>query len=275
MEAIAQQQDGHPNVILRAEPGGVLCATLQNGTLLRVIEERGDDVFVEVDGRNPISGWAKSSNVQARNAVQTAVAQQAEGHPDVILRSVLGGDILAKIPNGTRLSVLGQGNGRLHVQVEGEDLSGWVKVGNVRIFGEQPVVRKVSRTVLTPVRVIGATSKRTGPAVYRVVATRGQQVRVLNYDGLLSEEEIAYMFKQLDLNGDGTLPKDKVVTYLQGLAPDRLKNVMGCIEKADVDGTGVVRQFELSEELQKEREAAAHRVDLSSAEAFNCRTGGS
>jgi hypothetical protein len=232
---------------------------------------------VEVDGRNPVSGWAKSKNVQARHAVQTAVAQQAEGHPEVILRSVVGGAILAKIPNGTRLSVLGQGNGRLHVQVEGEELSGWVKAGNVQIFGEQPVAHKVSRTVLTPVRVIrGTTLKRySGPAVYRVVATRGQQVRVLNYDGLLSEEEIAYMFKQLDLNGDGTLPKDQLVTFLQGFAPDRLKNIMGCIEKADVDSTGIVRQFELTEEMQKEREAATHRVDLSSAEAFNCRTGGS
>jgi len=276
MEAVAQQKDGHPNVILRAEPGGVLCATLQNGTMLRIIEERGDDIFVEVDGRNPISGWAKAENVQARNAAQIAVAQQAEGHPEVILRAVVGGAILAKIPNGTRLSVLGQGNGRLHVQVEGEDLAGWVKSGNVQILGAQPAAQRVARPSLTPVRVVGGSSARaytTGPAVYRIVATQGRQVRVLNYDGLLSEEEIAHVFKVLDPNGEGTVSKDAMIGFLKSFSPDRIKNIMGCIEKADVDSNGMVRQFEFVEEMQKAREAEARKVDMTSAEAFNRRLG--
>jgi len=274
MAAVAQQKDGHPNVILRAEPGGVLCATLQNGTMLRIIETRGDDMFVEVDGRNPISGWAKSENVQARNAAQIAVAHQAEGHPEVILRAVVGGSILAKIPNGTRLSVLGQGNGRLHVQVEGEDLTGWVKSGNVQILGAQPAAQRVSTPVLTPVRVISGSSTRaySGP-VYRIVATQGRQVRVLNYDGLLSEEEIAHVFKVLDPNGDGTVSKDGMIGFLQSFSPDRIPNIMGCIEKADVDSNGMVRQFEFVEEMQKAREAEALKVDMTSAESFNRRLG--
>ena len=85
--------------------------------------------------------WLAMGNHQAAispslaSAVETPkriVAQQADGHPDVVLRTCPGGDVAIKVCNGTPLQeVLSQGDS-VQVKVLGSSSTGWAKKRNIQ-----------------------------------------------------------------------------------------------------------------------------------------------
>mmetsp|Transcript_92930 Transcript_92930/g.164320 ORF Transcript_92930/g.164320 Transcript_92930/m.164320 type:complete len:80 (-) Transcript_92930:120-359(-) len=63
------------------------------------------------------------------------IAQQSEGFPEVVLRATpKGGEIIAMIPNGTPVKLLGrEQEGHLELEVcLNDSRRGWVKKGNLQ-----------------------------------------------------------------------------------------------------------------------------------------------
>jgi len=77
-----------------------------------------------------------SASVLACSKPRVAIAQQSEGHPTVMVRkSAPEGAIIAKIPNGTLISLLGGSVGnyvRISVEKDHDKIDGWVKKSNLR-----------------------------------------------------------------------------------------------------------------------------------------------
>jgi len=144
--AVAQQAEGHPEVVLRDAAGaGNIVAKVPNGQTLSIIQRHGDQVQVQWDAAQPpVQGWAKATNIKpmapesassqpssSTPVVDSTAAfmQQADGHPDVVLRDGTGA-VVAKVPNLQPVKILQQSGDQVQVQWSG--VQGWAKVTNVQ-----------------------------------------------------------------------------------------------------------------------------------------------
>jgi hypothetical protein len=100
------------------------------------------------DGVTDTSTWSKYFNtihytITTLDTLDTCLAHQAEGHPNVVLKRILNGlacDIVAKVLNGTELEVLGKDGEHTEVRLrkkDDDDIVGWARTANLLFAPEK------------------------------------------------------------------------------------------------------------------------------------------
>jgi len=145
--AIAQQVDGHPDVVLRKTPTpihGEIVGKIPNGTMVLILGPTHDDyAAIQVQSKTQmLKGWAKQNNLQLQNfkppttqaiSRSTAVVQQRDGHSHAMLREATHGDVVAKLSNGDIVHVLGPAiDDWIEIEAQ-QSCRGWIKRHNLRM----------------------------------------------------------------------------------------------------------------------------------------------
>jgi hypothetical protein len=154
LHAVAQQADGYPDVILSNQPSsqGAKVSRVPNGYQLLCLKMDNEYTLVQLTTGEEY--WARTSNLiiqydkgvveapPATAALITApaapvlfgVAQQREGHLDIILRHQPTGEIAHRVRNGTELEIIKQDDTYSEVRVKDKPtIGGWVKSYNIQI----------------------------------------------------------------------------------------------------------------------------------------------
>jgi uncharacterized protein YraI/lysophospholipase L1-like esterase len=186
--ANAQIETGWTNINLRTEPSAnaSVLAELSGGIPLIVLSRTADYIWYQAQTMEGLSGWIASRYVtllvpqntipvyQAPSNAPAPVApltndgstngQITAGTLNLRATPSLNGDVLAELPRGTRVLIVGRSADNIWLQIQASGLSGWVAgryvqadvaLSTIPVVGAEAVVSAPTNTSGTPFFTLG------------------------------------------------------------------------------------------------------------------------